>query len=617
MSLISGLRRCAAAVAIAMVFPAAAQVPAAYAGPKRVDLSGTWDFRLDATRQGEYYRWFVGNDAAGWNTLKVPGSYNELLAKDAAEPKHSDVMRFYTGGGWYRTTFAAPDPGIRCFLHLSGTVLHHKVWVNGQMVGASERPYLEEAYDVTNFLRNDAPNTLVIEVDNLVMDQGIPDSNWHGWWNDGGLIRPVYLELRPRTHGQSDVTTTMDGHGGWKLDVATKVDRGGLQGEAEVAYSLLDKSGAVLWKQDAKHVEFAGLDGELRSSAAVAKVEAWSPEHPALYTLLTTVSDGKQVDETKVRIGFRQIEAKGTQILLNGQPVTIRGLSRHQFLAGKGMSLSVAEDRRDIEDLKALGANFVRLAHYTQSQDVYDACDELGLMVWTEIPAWQTSAGSLGSEAVWASAAEPQLRGMVEQNRNHPSVVVWSVANEIPSDKPEAAAYVAKAIAYVKSLDSSRLLTFASNRRDQDKALGSVDVIAVNEYFGWYYGKQTDVGPMLDQMHKLYPDKPLLVSEFGAEAIAGWTPPAPPAHSRDYSEAAQVSFLTTHMDQIYAPERRGFVAGAVIWVYNDFPDPGRVGGDQPASGLYRNSKGIVRMDRSRKPAYDTVKAFFGRLAESK
>jgi beta-glucuronidase len=409
----------------------------------------------------------------------------------------------------------------------------------------------------------------------------------------------------------------MDGHGGWKLDVATKVDRGALEGKAEVAYSLLDKSGAVVWKQPAQPVEFAGMDGESRSAAVLAKVQAWSPEHPALYTLVTTVTSGKQVDETKVRIGFRQIEAKGAKILLNGEPVTIRGFSRHQFLAGKGMSLSVAEDRRDIEDLKALGANFVRLAHYTQSQDVYDACDELGLMVWTEIPAWQTSAGSLGSARVWANAAEPQLRGMVEQHRNHPSVVIWSVANEIPSDKPEVAAFVAKAIAYVKGLDSSRLVTFASNRREQDKALGAVDVIAVNEYFGWYYGKQEDVGPTLDQMHKLYPDKPLLVSEFGSEAVAGWTPPTPPAHSRDYSEAVQVSFLETHMEQIYAPERRGFVAGAVIWCYNDFPDPGRFGGDHPAMALYRNNKGIVRMDRSHKPAYETVKAFFGKLAALK
>jgi beta-galactosidase len=297
-------------------------------------------------------------------------------------------------------------------------------------------------------------------------------------------------------------------------------------------------------------------------------------------------------------------------VLLNGQPYQIRGLSRHQFLAGAGMSLTVAEDRKDIEDLKALGANFVRLAHYSQSQDVYDACDELGLLVWTEVPAWQSRKESLADEGVWENSAQPQLQAMVMQHRDHPSVVIWSVANEIPSENEIGAAYVARAIAYVKSLDKTRLVTFASDRRLGDKAFGSVDIIAVNEYFGWYYGKQDDVGPMLDQMHAKFPGKPILVSEFGQDGVAGWDAATAPDKSRDYSYAAESAFLSKHLAQIFARDKRGFVAGALVWVYNDFPDPHRVGGDHPVIANFRNNKGLVTMDRTRKPAYEVVKTFF-------
>jgi beta-glucuronidase len=258
----------------------------------------------------------------------------------------------------------------------------------------------------------------------------------------------------------------------------------------------------------------------------------------------------------------------------------------------------------------------VRLAHYSQSQDVYDACDELGLLVWTEIPAWQSSVESLSDATVWEKSAQPQLHGMVMQHRNHPSVVIWSVANEIPSETQEGAAYVAKAIAYVKSLDSSRLVTFASDRRLTDKAFGAVDIIAINEYFGWYYGKQSDVGLMLDQMHAQFPNKPILVSEFGADGVADWDSTSAVEGSRDYSFTAQADFLAAHMEQIFAPERSSFVAGGLIWLYSDFPDPSRIGGDHPQMANYRNNKGLVTIDRVHKPAYQVVQNFFHRLEMS-
>jgi Glycosyl hydrolases family 2, TIM barrel domain len=139
------------------------------------------------------------------------------------------------------------------------------------------------------------------------------------------------------------------------------------------------------------------------------------------------------------------------------------------------------------------------------------------------------------------------------------------------------------------------------------------DIIAVNEYFGWYYGKLDDVGPMLDKMHEKYPNKPIIVSEFGAEAVAGWNPETAKAGSKDYSYDYQVKFLSSHLGQIYSPERRSYVAGGTIWVYSDFPDPHRINGDHPDMAKYRNNKGLVTMDRTPKPAYGFVQQFFHKL----
>ncbi len=379
--------------------------------------------------------------------------------------------------------------------------------------------------------------------------------------------------------------------------------------------TLTDSYGRTVWHRQ-HEISPSTNDARVESVATLRRIHAWSPDDPALYRLtVKTNAPGQIADVNSFRVGFRQISVKGSQILLNDKPIILRGISRHEFAIDRGQSLTVAQNRKDMQDIKALGANFVRLAHYSQSQDVYDDCDELGLLVWTEIPAWQTASSTLASSEVWRKDAAPQLEAMVKQHRNHPSVIVWSVANEIPSDQAAGAAYIAKAIAYVHGLDPTRLATFASDRRERDISLAPVDIIAVNEYYGWYYGKLDEVGPMLDRMHAKYPDKPILVSEFGAEAVAGWNRQTARKRSKDYSYDHQVQFLSVHLAQIFAPERRSYVAGGTIWVYNDFPDPHRVNGDHPEMAKYRNNKGLVTMDRTHKPAYATVKHFYTGLEQ--
>jgi beta-galactosidase/beta-glucuronidase len=598
----------------------AVDLPAATSGPARINLSGMWDFRFDPQNQGEGAKWFAVDADGAWTKAAVPGSFNEEFAKHPGTPDPSDANRFFKGKAWYRTTFPyTASDGSDQFLHLSGTVLRQKVWLNGKFVGESTQPYLDVSYDITSLLAGKRFNTLVIEVDNSVLPHAVPDAKWRGWWDDGGLIWPVYIEERSHARSDSYVTTKMLDGGAWQFGISTVAHQSLAQAasadKAGISWCLTDAENTVVWQQK-RTLQSSAADIELKLSADLKNIHPWSPDTPVLYRLTVTVTaSGQSPDVVSFRVGFRQIEARGSQLLLNGKPIILRGINRHEFLAGAGMSLTPAENRKDMEDLKALGANFTRLAHYPQSQDVYDLCDELGLLVWSEIPVWQSSIDTLADPEVWNNYAAPQLNATIRQHRNHPSVIIWSVANEIPTDKPEGAAYIAKAIHLVHQLDSSRLATFASDKRERDTAFGSVDLIAVNEYFGWYYGGLNDVGPMLDNLHVKYPTKPIMVSEYGSEAVASWSAATAKPGSKDFSYGYQAKFLESHMEQIYAPSRAAYIAGGTIWVYGDFPDPHRIGGDHPVSAQYRNNKGLVTLDRTRKPAYDTVQQFFHALAE--
>jgi beta-glucuronidase len=201
---------------------------------------------------------------------------------------------------------------------------------------------------------------------------------------------------------------------------------------------------------------------------------------------------------------------------------------------------------------------------------------------------------------------------MIAQRRTHPSVVVWSVGNEFPSDREPVARYVARATALVREIDPTRLVTFASDRRERDIAFDSADFIAINEYFGWYYGSISDFAGNLDKMHEKWPTKPIVVSEFGAEGILGWKNSSPPDTGMDYSEDHQVKLVGTHLSYILDPARKSYMAGALLWVYADFPNPSAFQRSpaHPPIAAYMNCKGLVTDDRRHKRVGETVAAAF-------
>ncbi len=568
------------------------------------DLSGEWDFRFDPDDSGEKLGWYRDRKAAGWDHIPVPLSYNQAF------PDHAD----YHGKAWHRTAFRlpAPDSGGRTLLRFLGVAIRCKVWLNGQRVGRHLFPFTNFTLDVTHAVRPHELNYLVVMADNKLLKRAIPDVKCTGWWNTGGINREVYLERKPDAYLEDPVIVTrMEGGGRWKLSVRTHVRNTAAGQSGRLRLSVRNSAGRVLWTSQAS-TRLARGASRHEFSKTFSDVAAWTPDDPSLYSVqVEMIPEHGPRDEKTTRFGFRQIETRGTEFYLNGEPIKTRGVNRHEFYPGDGMTVPAFQTRQDFEDIKSLGCNFVRLTHYQQHPRVYDLCDELGILLWSEIPAWHTAPETLGDPEVWKTYGAPQLQEMIEQNRNHPSVIIWSVGNEFHSELPAVAGYVRKASSFVRRLDPTRLVSFASDKRAEDISFGGVDFIALNEYYGWYYGKFDEVGPMLDEVHAKWPGKPILITEFGAGAAPGLRNPQANDQSRDYSEDFQVRLLTSHLHQMLDPKRRSFMVGETIWVYNDFACPDRGMHPKPPAAYDRvNVKGLVSRKRIRKLSYDAVQKIY-------
>ena len=240
----------------------------------------------------------------------------------------------------------------------------------------------------------------------------------------------------------------------------------------------------------------------------------------------------------RLQRGFCQLAAHESGFFLNGNPYFLRGMGRLDVLGSRGPLLTREERRADLCDMKAMGVNFLRIVHFPQHRDVYELCDSLGMLVMDEIPAWKSNAAFLGSKQGRAYGAG-YVRAMVEAHGNYTCVCMWSVGNQLDSYKTALADYVSAAAGEAKRLDPSRPVTYCSYYYLWDKAFSHVDVIAVNEYFGWELASLGMLGPMLDKIHKDWPDKPVLVSEFGVQSKLGLKNPVGKTRRRGEEHADQ------------------------------------------------------------------------------
>jgi beta-glucuronidase len=571
----------------------AQQAPAAVAAPivltgadvrPALSLNGEWATIVDPYSGGfsNYFRnekpepgqnRVVEYDFAKSPRLKVPGDWNT----------QRESLLYYEGPVWYQRDFTyQPKPQTHLYLHIGAANYRSWFWINGAKVCEHEGGFTSFNCDVTNAVHAGA-NFVVAAVDNTRLADGVPTLKTD-WWNYGGLTRSVSLIEVPESFiDQYDVHLAR----GAEDTIAGDTIEGWVHVQGAAAGARVD---VEIPELAAKASAAVGDDGRAAIHLAVQHLERWSPESPKLYKVKIRAGD----DAVNDLIGFRTIETRGSEILLNGKPIFLRGVCIHAeapYRSGRVYS------DKDAETLlgwaKELGANFVRLAHYPHDETMLRAADRMGLLVWSEIPDYW--AIQFDNPKV-LSKAEQQLDEEIGTSRNHASIILWSMANETPNN-PVRTHFIETLAERARGLDPTRLITAALLVRTEghtkivDDPLGkALDVIGTNEYVGWY--EQTPAGADTTNWRVDY-DKPVIMSEFGAAAKAGLHGAASERWTEEYQ-------ADVYRHQIGMLNRIPQLRGMSAWILMDFRSPTRnLAGVQDGY----NRKGLISDQGKKKAAF--------------
>jgi beta-glucuronidase len=527
-------------------------------------LNGSWQYPLDPYEAG-YYDFHmkpIADGGLGSNrvpanmgdkyelafteltpTLQVPGDWNTQRPE----------LLWYEGTVWYRRTFDyAPKEAHRQFLWFGAANYHAIVYLNGKKIGEHVGGFTPFQFEVTEKL-HDRGNAIIVKVDDRRKTDAIP-MNMTDWWNYGGLTRGVKLIDVPETFVQ-DYLVQLDK--GSRNRIAGWVRLNGSKKHQKVTIRVAEAGASTVAETD---------DNGYARFAFPANVTLWSPGGPKLYDVEVTAESGRVVE----RIGFQTIETSGTKILLNGKPVFLRGVAmRAEAPIRGGRVFSDADARVLLAWAKELGCNFVRLAHYPHDEVMTRLADEMGQLVWSEVPVyWAVQWESQDAHA----NAEHQLTEMITRDKNRASVVFWSVANEMPLGDARIR-FLGSLAAKPCELDNTRLVTAATLPHYADPKtitiedpLGKyLDVLGCNEYLGWYDGGPSK--PDTIAFKTIY-DKPLIMSEFGAEAPYGRHGDIETAWMEEYQ-------ANIYRHQLGMLQRVPFLQGIAAWILMDFRCPRR------------------------------------------
>lgn len=566
------------------------------AGREVVSLAGRWNYIVDPMDTGIYKyqmqlqrpskRYFadrhffqdksrlVEYDFDRAPTLAVPGDWNT----------QDERLYYYEGSVWYRRLLEVHKvPGQRYFLRFDAVNYKCMVGLNNEILGEHKGGFTPFSFEVTEVLK-EGENSLVVWVNNTRGVSEVPTLNFD-WWNYGGITRDVTLVSVPELYIK-DWSYRFDGK---EVSVEVFLDGGAAEVKVEIPELGLKKKAC------------AGKDGIARLRAKV-RPELWSPENPRLYDI--SISSG--ADRLDERIGFRTIETAGEQILLNGKPVFLKGVAVHDESIGVNPGRCRGEEdvRALLEVAKDLGCNFLRLAHYPHSEQMVRLAEEMGFMLWEEIPCYWNIDWK--SEETYANA-ERQLLEMIRRDRNRAATVIWSVANETPHT-PERFAFLKKLIEKARAEDPTRLVSAAiqKNKPDlyhpviEDDLVELTDLVSFNQYVGWYDGVPADCDSVCWSVPR---GKPVIISEFGGGALYG-----------NHGSASEM-FTEEYLELLYRKNlgmlsKIPGLAGLSPWCLKDFRSPKR-----PLTGIQDdfNRKGLVDEQGRRKLAFYVMKAYYSSL----
>ena len=512
------------------------------------------------------------------STLSVPGDWNT----------QRESLLFYEGAVWYKRSFDyALSPHKRLFLHFGAANYQASVYLNGEELGSHQGGFTPFDFEITSRVKP-TNNFLVVRVDDRRGKDQVPTDNTD-WWNYGGITRPVTLVEVPETFLQ-DYLVQLEHGSTQRIHGSVQLSGPKLQQNLTIRIPEL-KVEKSFQTDSAGHAEFS----------FPASPNLWTPDNPKLYR----VEIDAETDQLSEDIGFRSIEVRGQDILLNGNPIFLRGISLHEESPmHPGRAWSREDARILLTWAKDLGCNFVRLAHYPHNENMIRMADQMGLMVWEEVPVYWTIQ--------WENPetlhnAKNQLTEAISRDHNRASVIIYSVANETPISEPRNR-FLRELIQHIHTNDPTRLVSAALQHQTKDDGgritlqikdpiAADLDVMGNNEYIGWYDRAPADADAIT--WVSSY-NKPLIMSEFGGDALFGYHGDASTRWTEEYQE-------NLYRHQISMLKRIPFLRGTTPWVLKDFRSPRRT---LPRFEDYFNRKGLVSDGGERKKAFFVLQKFY-------
>ena len=554
-----------------------------------VQEEGYYDYRMNPTRWGFFQNAkpqkpedLIEYDFDKSPTMRIPGDWNT----------QDERLFFYEGTVWFKKSFqAVPMQDVRTLLYFGAVNYDCHVYVNSRHVGHHIGGFTPFNYDISDMLK-EGENILIVKVDNKRHAEDVPTQIFD-WWNYGGITRdvklvkvtPVYLEDYSLQLQKADAKAKNR-----DISFSAKLNK------AEAGHTVT----VSIPELKLKKTLTTDANGTLHSSLFTlhsAKLQLWSPESPKRYRVDISL-DSSTISDS---IGFRTIETRDKQILLNGQPIFLKGISIHNEKPNGGGRANTAEDARTLLGwAKELGCNFVRLAHYPHHEEMVREAEKMGILVWSEIPVYWTIA--------WKNPktyenAQNQLRDMIARDHNRANIIIWSIANETPHS-PERDQFLGNLAQYARTLDNTRLIsmamevTGASNyvNRLNDNMNQYVDVVSFNQYIGWY----RDVNDAPKMRWEIPYNKPVIVSEFGGGAKYGYHG----AKNQRWTEEFQENLYRENCAMLDKIEG---LAGTTPWILKDFRSPRRV---LPDVQDYYNRKGLFSDKGEKKKAFYVLKEWY-------
>lgn len=553
-------------------------------GREKESLNGQWNFGIDQYDTCLRARWFEEQyvDDEGrtipvdfsfdeWETIKVPSTWNTQKEK----------FFYYEGSAVYTRTFSYQNNGEeRIFIKFGAVNYDAKIFLNREYLGYHKGGSTPFYIEVTGLLKDS--NRILVVVNNTRKRSHVPNENTD-WFNYGGIYRDVELIRLPGTFIKDFIISLVPGSMFSKIKVELEVDGLQLDGQAVLTINELGISLPI------------SVNGGKGTAEFAAKPELWSPDNPKLYEV-TLAYRGDLIREN---IGFREIRVEGTDILLNGSKIYLKGISTHEESVPNGKAVSEEEIIENFKLAKEMNCNYMRLAHYPHTEKAAKLADEMGIMLWEEIPVYW--AIEFNNEDTYRDA-ENQLTELIKRDRNRASVIIWSVGNE-NADTEARLTFMSSLAMKAKQLDPTRLVS-AACMLDHDKHIIDdrlaefLDIIGANQYYGWY---QTNFDNLITLFENSQPDKPVVITEFGADAKAGHRGSADEKGTEDCQ-------LDIYKKQVDVLGKIQYVKGLSPWILYDFRCPRRL---HAITQNYYNTKGLLSEDKSyKKPAFYVMQQFY-------